>query len=160
LEFDLDIQEASQWVNVSIGDEMTEKEIQDLIQECIDEEYNKPEYNEWHRENRHIGGNKHIQATVDRIMHRRGHGYNLESVYADNSQEEERERKYQDEAIRGWLEESLKPKESALAIALILDDMTVQEYAASIGDKANNVSHRWNRLKRKIKKLFQEKRPF
>lgn len=111
-ELDLSVEDASQWVNVSIGDELTEEEIQQLIQERIDAVYNMPEYNEWHRENRHIGGNEHIKATVDRINHKRGESYNLDALYADNSQEEERERRYQDEAIRGWLTESLKPKDA------------------------------------------------
>lgn len=159
-ELDLSVEDASQWVNVSIGDELTEEEIQQLIQERIDAVYNMPEYNEWHRENRHIGGNEHIKATVDRINHKRGESYNLDALYADNSQEEERERRYQDEAIRGWLTESLKPKDAALAIAIISDRMSIQEYAAAIGDKANNVSHRWNRLKRKLAKKILEKRPF
>lgn len=97
---------------------------------------------------------------VERLTHKRGDSYNLDALYADNSQEEERERKYQDEAIRGWLSESLKPKEAALAIAIISDRMSIQEYAALIDDKENNVSHRWNRLKRKIAKKLIEKRPF
>lgn len=109
---------------------------------------------------RNIGGNEHIKATVERLTHKRGDSYNLDALYADNSQEEERERKYQDEAIRGWLSESLKPKEAALAIAIISDRMSIQEYAALIDDKENNVSHRWNRLKRKIAKKLIEKRPF
>lgn len=159
-ELDLSVEDASQWVNVSIGNEMTEAEIHDQIQERIDVLHNMPEYNQWYRENRHIGGNEHIKATVERLTHKRGDSYNLDALYADNSQEEERERKYQDEAIRGWLSESLKPKEAALAIAIISDRMSIQEYAALIDDKENNVSHHWNRLKRKIAKKFIEKRPF
>lgn len=134
-ELDLSVEDASQWVNVGIGDELTEEEIQQLIQERIDAVYNMPEYNEWHRENRHIGGNEHIKATVERLTHKRGESYNLDALYADNSQEEARDRQYQDEAIRGWLNESLKPKEAALAIALILENMSVKAYAAAIDDK-------------------------
>lgn len=159
-ELDFSVEDASQWVNVSIGDALTEEEIQQLIQERIDALYNMPEYNEWHRENRHIGGNEHIKATVELLTHKRGDSYNLDALYADNSQEEARDRQYQDEAIRGWLSESLKPKEAALAIAIISDRMPIKEYAAAIGDKADNVSHRWNRLKRKLAKKFLEKRPF
>ncbi|WP_164913566.1 hypothetical protein [Enterococcus durans] len=47
-----------------------------------------------------------------------------------------------------------------MTIAIISDRMSIQEYAALIDDKENNVSHRWNRLKRKIAKKLIEKRPF
>lgn len=54
----------------------------------------------------------------------------------------------------------LKPKVAAMAAALVLDGYTVEGYAEEIGDKANNVSHRWVRLKKKILNKYLEKRPF
>ena len=46
-----------------------------------------------------------------------------------------------------------------LVIAIALDGYTVGEYAAEIGDDANNVSHRYRRAINKLKKSFK-KRPF
>ena len=41
-------------------------------------------------------------------------------------------------------------------IAIALDGYTVGEYAASIGDDSNNVSHRFRRAIRKLKKVFSK----
>jgi DNA-directed RNA polymerase specialized sigma24 family protein len=46
-----------------------------------------------------------------------------------------------------------------MVIAIALDGYTVGEYAASIDDDANNISHRYRRAINKLKKFFQ-KRPF
>ena len=42
-----------------------------------------------------------------------------------------------------------------MVIAIALDGYTVGEYAAEIGDDANNVSHRYRRAINKLKKVFQ-----
>ncbi len=43
-----------------------------------------------------------------------------------------------------------------MVIAIVLDGMTVGEYAASIDDDANNVSHRYRRAINKLKKVFSK----
>ena len=53
----------------------------------------------------------------------------------------------------------LKPAVADMVIAIALDGYTVGEYAAEIGDDANNVSHRYRRAINKLKK-FLKKRPF
>ncbi|NQP54922.1 hypothetical protein HO912_06270 [Streptococcus suis] len=126
-------------MNVVLASELSEEDVQQLIQECIDKQFNKPEYNEWHRETRHLGFlNQPSRKEDDEPFI----GDVMDTI-ADHSDEELRERQYQDEAIRGWFNEMLKPKEAAMAEALILDGYLVEEYAKEIGDKANNVSHRW-----------------
>ncbi|MCD5113364.1 MULTISPECIES: hypothetical protein [Enterococcus] len=155
-EVELSVEEACGWVNVVPTSDLSEKEIQQLIQERIDEQFNRPEYNEWHRENRHIGFVKQPSKKEDDVPFLG----DVMDTFADRSDEEMRERQYQDEAIRGWFDEMLKPKVAAMAAALVLDGYTVEGYAEEIGDKANNVSHRWVRLKKKILNKYLEKRPF
>ena len=46
------------------------------------------------------------------------------------------------------------PDTAEMIIAIVLDGMTVGEYAESIGDDANNVSHRYRRAIKNLKKLF------
>ena len=46
-----------------------------------------------------------------------------------------------------------------MVIAIALDGYTAGEYAASIDEDANNVSHRYRRAINKLKNFFQ-KRPF
>lgn len=41
-----------------------------------------------------------------------------------------------------------------MLIAIILDGMTVAEYADLIGDTPNNVSHRYRRAINNLKKVF------
>lgn len=53
----------------------------------------------------------------------------------------------------------LKPAVADMVIAIALNGYTVGEYAASIDDDANNISHRYRRAINKLKKFFQ-KRPF
>ena len=43
-----------------------------------------------------------------------------------------------------------------MVVAIALDGQTVAEYAASIGDEANNVSHRYRRAIKTLKKVFSE----
>ncbi|WP_417124613.1 hypothetical protein [Ruminococcus bicirculans (ex Wegman et al. 2014)] len=43
-----------------------------------------------------------------------------------------------------------------MVIAVALDGLTVGEYAASIGDEPNNVSHRYRRSISKLKKVYKK----
>lgn len=49
---------------------------------------------------------------------------------------------------------AVKPEQADMLIAIIFDGMTVAEYAESIGDTANNVSHRYRRAINKLKKFL------
>lgn len=44
------------WVSLSLEDEegLSEEEREQRIQDAFDEQFNKPEYNIWHRETHHI----------------------------------------------------------------------------------------------------------
>lgn len=44
------------WVSLSLGgDEFTQEEKEREIQKAFDDEFNRPEYNNWRKENRHRG---------------------------------------------------------------------------------------------------------
>ena len=53
-EFEMNVDAASKWVNISIEEDETQEDFEKRIQEEVDAQYNKPEYNIWHRETRHI----------------------------------------------------------------------------------------------------------
>ena len=53
----------------------------------------------------------------------------------------------------------LKPDYADMIIAVHLDGLSLIEYAAMIGDKPNNGSHRLQRAEKKLKEIL-EKRPF
>ena len=52
---ELDIQEMKRlWINLSIEDgDYTQEEMEEILQRKFDEEFNRPEYNGWHRAQRH-----------------------------------------------------------------------------------------------------------
>ena len=52
-EFEMNVDAASKWVNISIEEDETQEDFEKRIQEEVDAQYNKPEYNIWHRETRH-----------------------------------------------------------------------------------------------------------
>ena len=50
----------------------------------------------------------------------------------------------------------LKPAVADMVIAIVLDGLTVSEYAERIDDEPNNVSHRYRRAINKLKKVFSK----
>lgn len=142
------------WVNLSLEGEEFEKE--KLIQERFDEEFNKPEYNIWHRETRHI-------TTPKKRSNDDGDEYDtsepLMKEVADDRifRKDEIERSYQDEYedVCKWIHKALGKKQdwADMFIAVRIDGMSIREYANSIGADENNITQK---LKRATKKLEKE----
>ena len=142
--------ELEKWLNIY------EKRIQDVIEE----RFNRPDYNSWHKYDRHTG-NAYMKSkdgtvevnTEEAIMFRAADksAFNISIEGVHNQLE------YEEccETLRSLL----KPAVADMVIAIALDGYTVGEYAASIDEDANNVSHRYRRAINKLKKFFQ-KRPF
>ena len=142
------------WVSLSLEGENLEKE--KLIQKTFDEKFNKPEYNIWHRETRHL-------TTPKERFNDDGDEYDtsepLMKEVADDRifRKDEIERAYQDdyEGVCKWIRTALgKKKDRAdMFIAVRIDGMSIREYASSIGVSENNITQK---LKRATKKLEQE----
>lgn len=58
VEMEIEVSELTGWLSIEIAEEESEEELQKRIQAKIDEDYNRPDYNNWHRHNRHIGYSK------------------------------------------------------------------------------------------------------
>lgn len=142
------------WVSLSLEGENLEKE--KLIQKTFDEKFNKPEYNIWHRETRHL-------TTPKERFNDDGDEYDtsepLMKEVADDRifRKDEIERAYQDdyEGVRKWIRTALGKKQNwaDMFIAVRIDGMLIREYASSIGVSENNITQK---LKRATKKLEQE----
>lgn len=147
------------WVSLSLecDEDMTQEEKEQAIQNAWDEQYNKPEYNNWHKFDRHRGFSKarpndeteEIDTSEPLIDEVRD-----SSVFYE--QEINRNNQWEYEALCQKVREVLKPSAADMVIAIILDGLTVGEYAASIGEDANNVSHRYRRAINKLKKVFEK----
>ncbi len=142
------------WVSLSLEGENLEKE--KLIQKTFDEKFNKPEYNIWHRETRHL-------TTPKERFNDDGDEYDtsepLMKEVADDRifRKDEIERAYQDEykSVCKWIRTALGKKQdwADMFIAVRIDGMSIREYASSIGVSENNITQK---LKRATKKLEQE----
>lgn len=150
------------WISLSLtgGEDMTKEEKEQRIQEAWHEHFNKSDYNCFHKFDRHRGNSKAqpndetdgldtVEPLMDEVI-------NPQIFYKDTI---ERENQWEYEAICMKVREVLKPDIADMVIAIALDGQTVAEYATSIGDKPNNVSHRYRRAINTLKKVFQ-KRPF
>ena len=54
-ELEVDAVDAGKWVNISVDDCESQEEFEKQVQEQVDKQFNKPEYNIYHRETRHLG---------------------------------------------------------------------------------------------------------
>ena len=151
------------WVSLSLDcdEDMPQEEKEKLIQYSFDEQYNKPEYNICHRETRHLEDAKMRnkegveEVNTDEAIMARAID---KSVFTKSIDElaERMDHELQYEYYCGWIRKVLKPSAAEMVIAIVLDGLSVGDYAESIGDDANNVSHRYRRAINKLKKVFSK----
>ena len=118
-------------------------------QEVVDEQLNKPEYNSFHKFDRHRDKYKKYPADdgTEEVTDKM-------DTYGNWSEEKKRDEKFSHDALCERIRAAMKPEQAELIIAICIDGFTPQEYAAKVGDKANNVSHRLQRAKENFRKIF------
>lgn len=147
---EVETQEVEKWLNVSISEDENEEDYEKRIQKEIEVRYNRPEYNNWHKFDRHRGNlKKQFRKDDEETDESDG----LDTV-GDYSQEEERNNKYEYEALCQELRTVLKPEYAEVIIAVCLDELTPEEYAATTGEKIDTVYKRLQRAKKKIQEIF------
>lgn len=146
------------WVSLDLetDEEITQPEREKRIQEAFDEQFNKPEYNNYHKFTRHQGFSK-AQPGKDETEDDVDTSEPLMSEVRDEriflKDEIARAEKEEYEAVCQWINKVLvkKPKWAAAFIAVRMDGMSVNDYAASIGVADASVVSKW--LTRATKKL-------
>lgn len=148
----VEVSSEEMWVSLSLegGEDLTQEEKETLIQDIFEEQFNKPEYNNWHKFDRHRGNLKKQFRKDDEVA---VDGDGMDTV-ADNSQEEKLNRQYDYEDLCQKLREVLKPEFAEVIIAVCLEDKTPEEYAAEIGEKRDTVYKRLQRAKKKYQKIL------
>lgn len=121
---------------------------------------NKETYNGWHRHDRHT----QADAAPKRLDGRKGYARlpddadnpdaDFIELFADCSDEEGRERREEYEAVCGMLRRYLKPDQAELLIAVHIDGIPKQEYAARMGITPSAVSHRLKTAEKNFRKIF------
>ena len=129
-----------------------------LIQEAIDEEFNNPEYNNFHKETRHIGlsklalRNKDDNEWQDEPIMSEVVDSSLFTKYQDIY---EREEEYKE--LYNKLHTILGTKNNWIEaiMAVRVDGMSVNDYAASIGLKDASIVSKWlTRAERKLRAYY------
>ena len=149
--------ELERWLNISISENESQEDYEQRIQDVIEERFNRPDYNSWHKHDRHTG-NAYMKSkdgtvevnTEEAIM------YRAADKSAFNSSIDGVHNQLEYEECCETLRSLLKPAVADMVIAIALDGYTVGEYAERIDDEPNNVSHRYRRAINKLKKVFSK----
>lgn len=146
------------WVSLSLeGEGLSQEEREQRIQEAFNEKYNKPDYNCWHKFDRHRGYSK---ATNDDGEGEVDTSEPLMEEVADDrifrKEEIEREDRESYEDICQWIREVVvkKPEWADAFIAIYVDGEPVREYADRTGNNENNISQKLKRAKKKLKDAY------
>lgn len=151
----LDTETAEQlWVSLGLTEEdWTDEEKEQLMQERVEEIFNRPEYNNWHKYWRHHGNAKVQKYEDDGTGDDEDKGAAwceplITEVMDDRifcKDEVERDERESYEAICQWVREILtkKPKWAEAFIAVRLDRVSVNDYAASIGVSDASIVSKW-----------------
>lgn len=157
-EIELNAEETEEmWVSLDLKEE-DGKDKETLIQEAVDEQWNKPEYNIYHRETRHID-----QNPVVKLSARKGDvvsSHNTENFdvfqYAgatpDCTEKVFNNIEYED--ICRMIRKVLKPNVADAFIAVYLDDVPVKEYAEKLHVTEGSISQKLHRAREKLKKYL------
>ena len=148
----VEVNSEEMWLSLSLGsdEELTQQQKEELIQETFEEQFNKPEYNNWHKFDRHRGNLKRPFRKDDEDA---DESDGMDMV-EDNSQEAERNSQYEYEALCQKIREVLNPEYAEVIIAICLDEMTPEEYAHSICEKRDTVYKRLQRAKKKYQEIL------
>ena len=154
----LNDQETEQlWISLSIEDEgLSQQEREQRIQEVWEEKMNKPEYNIWHRETRHIdptpkrkrmdGRRGYIQGDPDDAA------FDIMDYLLTTPGPDTHAGTDEYEEVCSWVRQVLqkKPDWAEAFIAVCLDGEEETAYARRIGDTQSNVAHKLARAKKKL----------
>lgn len=160
-EIELDSEATRQmWVSLSLeGEGLSDEETESRIQEAFDEQYNRLEYNVWHKETRHIdptpkrkrmdGRKGYIQADPEDT------GFDIMD-YLLSGTDDHSDLEY--EEICSWVRSALikKPEWAEAFIAVRIDGMTIRDYAAKVGESENNITQKLYRAAKKLKEVYKK----
>lgn len=154
----VEVNSEEMWVSLSLegGEDLTQEEKETLIQDTFEDRFNKPEYNNWHKFDRHRGMPKKPfrkdNEAEDEIDHM--------DYFPDNSDEEAREKQAEYEYICEIIRKNLKEKQAELLIAIVMDGISVTEYARREGVTVGAISHRMETAMKNFKKVFPKSSTF
>ncbi|MGP1542744.1 MAG: hypothetical protein ACTTIJ_03550 [Dialister pneumosintes] len=169
--FELNLSEIKGWLNIDLQPDESEEEFEERVQEKVDKEYNKPEYNIMHKQERHKG---FAISTKDENGEETGDFEPSMSEVVDPSiflkDEIDRESKENYEAVKEFVYSILKPDAADLFMSVRIDRVSINEKAESMLSRdafeseeefnkavsrlANSITQKLKRANEKIKNNF------
>lgn len=144
------------WVSLSLeGDGLTEAEKEQLLQDTWEERFNRPDYNNFHKHERHYGiamatnNDGSVEANTEEAVYEKASDKSSFTRSIDGAEE-----KMMYESLCRTIRANFKPETAELIIAVYLNGMSVTDYADSIGDARINASHRLHRADKKLREIF------
>lgn len=118
--------ELERWLNISISEEESQEDYEKRIQEEIEIRFNRPDYNSWHKHDRHTGNAKMknkegvIEVNIEEAIMARTAD---QSIFTRDIDElvERIDQEWQYEYYCSYLREILKPDVADMVIAIVLD---------------------------------------
>ena len=151
------------WVSLSLeGEGLSQEEREQRIQDAFDEHFNRPDYNCWHKFDRHRGNSKAQSANDDGEEDTDTSEPLMEEVADDrifHKDELEREERESYDVICQWVREALskKPEWADAFIAVRLDGESIREYAARMFVDENNVTQKLKRAEKKLRENYKNR---
>lgn len=143
-------------VNIAL-ESVPEDERQSKLQEACDKQFNRPDYNNWHKFWRHQGDSK---AQSDDEGEELESSEPLMSEVADNRifrrDEIERNRKDSYDAVRQWICKILKPEVAEAFIATKLDRVTIRDYVTKRAKPREDIAKLENNLSKKLTRAAEK----
>ena len=158
--FNLSDEEARQMgccVNIDL-ESIPEDERQSKLQEACDEQFNRPDYNNWHKFWRHQGESK---AQPDDEGEELESSEPLMSEVADDRifKKDMIEREYKDsyDAVCQWIRKVLRKQDVADAfIAVKIDKIPIREYVTENAKPGDDISKLENNLSKKLTRAAEK----
>ena len=138
-------------LTVSLGineSDVTDEEKERMVQEAFDAQFNRPDYNNWHKMDRHWG-NPDTRGDTDEKDYNDGLGIN--DGYDQFAEEEKR---WEEEEVREKVRTMLSPLQADAVIAVYLDGISITAYAAAQGVTKSAISQRLETAKKKLKNIL------
>ena len=149
------------WISLSLeDDELPNSDKERLIQDAFNEIFNKPEYNNWHKFDRHKGYSI-AKPNADGLECDTSEPLMKEVADDRVFRKDELERAYQNEYedVCQWIRTVLGKKQdwADMFIAVRIDGMSIREYASSIGVSENNITQELKRAEKKLQGIFKNR---
>lgn len=175
--FELNLSDIKGWLNIDLQPDETEEEFEKRAQEKVDKEYNRPEYNVMHKQERHKG---FVVSTKDEDGEETGDFEPSMREVVDPSiflkDEINRNRQETYEAVKEFVYSVLKLEVADLFMSVRIDEVSInekaesmlsrdafeseEEYSKAVSRLANSITQKLKRANKNLEKSFSKASDF